>query len=212
MIIPMKKTLRIFAFSDIHSPDDFVMAEIDPSRFDLVVTLGDIPDSVLDYILFQAKGVPCFGVPGNHDSKNPAGLNNLHGQVVDFHGIRIGGIGGSRKYKNEPHHYTVSQMKWITRRMPAADLIIAHSPPLGTSLKEDPLHQGFACFDHYIQKHKPQAWLHGHTGKKFTGEFDDTAVYGVNVRRPLTLEFEIRPKKRRKPSAILANMLGLRVG
>ena len=208
----MKKMLRIFAFSDIHSPDDFAMAEIDPDQFDLVVTLGDISDDTLDYILYQARGVPCLGVPGNHDKKHPVGLNNIHGRVIDFNGIRIGGIGGSRKYKNEPNHYSVPQMEWIMRRMRPADLIISHSPPLGTSLKEDPLHQGFACFDKYIKKHKPQAWLHGHTGKKFTGELEGTAVYGVDVRRPLTLEFEVgQRKKRRKPSAMLASMLGLRI-
>ena len=204
----MKQTLRIFAFSDIHSPDDFAMAEIDPDRFDLVVTLGDIGEDTLDYILYKARRVPCFGVPGNHDKKNPAGLNNLHGRVIDFKGLRIGGIGGSRKYKNEPHHYTVHQMKRITRRLAAADLIISHSPPLATSQKEDPLHQGFGSFDRYIEKHRPQAWLHGHTGKKFTGEVGETAVYGVNVRRPLTLELEVGRAKRRPPTTFLSNLLG----
>ena len=203
----MRKTLRIFAFSDIHSPDDFEIGEIDPNQFDLVVTLGDISEATLDYILYQAKNVPCFGVPGNHDKADPAGLTNIHGKVIDFHGIRIGGIGGSRKYKDEPNHYSSRQMNWIVNRLSPADLILSHSPPLATSLNEDRLHQGFACFDRYIKLHKPQAWLHGHTGKTFTGGYEGTAVYGINVRRPLTLELKVGMKRKPKRAAMLASML-----
>lgn len=203
----MKKKLRIFAFSDIHSPDDFAMAEIDPRQFDLVLTLGDIGEDTLDYILFQARQVPCYGVPGNHDKEEPVGLNSLHRRVIDFHGIRIGGIGGARKYKDEPHHYSAPRMAWITRRLPPADLIISHSPPLAVSQNEDPLHQGFSSFDRYIKQHQPQAWLHGHTGKKFTGRVENTEIFGVNVRRPLTLEFEIGRAKPRKTAQFFSNLL-----
>ena len=191
----MKRTLRIYALSDIHSPADFFMPEIDPEQFDLILTLGDIEEGTLDYILEMGKRVPCYGVPGNHDKAKPAGLNNLHGKVITINGVRIGGIGGARKYKDHPHHYTDLQMSMMMRRLAAADLIISHAPPLATSQDESPIHKGFASFDRYITRHRPQAWIHGHTGKKFTGNIGDTDVYGVSVRRPLTLEFELSKSK-----------------
>lgn len=193
----MKKTLRIYALSDIHSPADFYMPEIDPDQFDLVLTLGDIEDATLDYILQMSKRVPCYGVPGNHDSPHLPGLNNLHGKAISINGIRIAGIGGARKYKDHPHHYTDLQMKMMMKLVPPADLIISHAPPLATSTKEDRIHQGFSSFDHYIEKHQPQVWLHGHTGKKFTGSHKNTKIFGVSIKRPLTLEFDLsRPRKK----------------
>ncbi|MEM8857157.1 MAG: metallophosphoesterase [Chloroflexota bacterium] len=203
----MKRTLRIYALSDIHSPDDFHMPELDPDQFDLVVTLGDIDDGTLDYIIYMAKDVPCIGVPGNHDSHRPAGLNNLHGKMVVVNGVRIAGIGGAKKYKDHPHHYTDAQMKIMMWGLPTADLVISHSPPLATSTKEDPIHQGFSSFDRYIEKHQPQVWIHGHTGKKFTGNIDNTDVYGVSVRRPLTLEFDLKPKPKVTLKSLIANLL-----
>lgn len=193
----MKRTLRIYALSDIHSPADFIMPEIDPDKFDLVLTLGDIEDATLDYILQMARRVPCYGVPGNHDKAKPAGLNNLHGRVITINGVRIGGLGGARKYKDHPHHYTDLQMSMMTRRLASADLVISHAPPLATSQRESPIHKGFAAFDRYITRHRPQAWIHGHTGKKFTGNIGNTGVYGVSVRRPLTLEFEVEEKSKK---------------
>jgi Icc-related predicted phosphoesterase len=150
--------------------------------------------------------VPCYGVPGNHDKLRPAGLNNLHGRVVTVNGVRIAGIGGARKYKTHPNHYTDLQMNRTMLRLPLADLIIAHSPPLATSQKEDPIHQGFACFDRYIKKYRPQAWIHGHTGKKFTGSVESTAVYGVNVRRPLILEFDLTARPESKLKGFITNL------
>ena len=93
------------------------------------------------------------------------------------------------------------------RRLSPADLIISHAPPLETSQKEDRIHQGFASFDRYIKKHRPQAWLHGHTGKKFTGNIGETDVYGVSVRRPLILEFDLASRPKPTLKSFLTNLL-----
>ena len=185
----MATTLSLYTLADIHSPDAFVMHEIDAEHFDAVVTLGDIDQGTLDYILHMGKRVHRFGVPGNHDVANPAGLNNLHLKVINIKGIRIGGFGGARKYKNHPHHYTENQVNRLMRQMPPVDLFISHAPPLAVSQNQDPIHQGFAAFDTYIEKYRPQYWLHGHLSRRSRKVVGDTTVIGVNLREPLHLEF-----------------------
>lgn len=186
----METTLSLYTLSDIHSPDTFVMPEIDADRFDGVVTLGDIDQGTLDYILHMGRSVHTFGVPGNHDVANPAGLNNLHLKVINIKGIRIGGFGGARKYKNHPHHYTENQVTRMMRQMPPVDLFISHAPPLAVSRNQDPIHQGFSAFDAYIETYRPQYWLHGHLSRRSRKVVGETTVIGVNLREPLNLTFK----------------------
>lgn len=185
----MSKKLKIFAFSDIHSPDSFRMAELNPQDFDLVVTLGDIPRDTLDYILFMSKTLTSLGVLGNHDPKEIIELNNIHCKVVEFKGIKIGGFGGSLKYKDEPNHYTEKEAAKKIQKMPYVDIFISHSPPYSTSDQNDPVHCGFKAFDDYIELKRPRYWLHGHLGRKTQSKVCDTEIFGIVEKQPLFLEF-----------------------
>ena len=185
------KTLRLYVLTDIHSPDYFVMPEIHADQFDMVLTLGDIDEGTLDYISHMSRQVPIFGIPGNHDTHSLPGVTNLHGRVVDYKGIRIGGMGGARKYKDHRYHYTDREMRFRMMGMPAVDLFISHAPPFQTSQNEDYIHQGFEAFDHYIAKHSPQFWLHGHLSKNLRHEMDDTKVFGIRERMPIHVEVDL---------------------
>lgn len=165
------------------------MPQISPADFDLVLTLGDISEGVLDYILFMARQVPVYGVPGNHDPCDIPGLSSLHRKVIDFKGIRIGGFGGAKKYKEAPYNFTDREVSGLIRRMPMADLFISHAPPLLTSQAEDRVHKGFRAFDNYIRMHGPRYWIHGHLGKRTRATIDHTTVIGICEREPLILEF-----------------------
>lgn len=184
----MNTPLRIYVLCDIHSPDYFSMPELNPDMVDIVFTLGDIDEGTLDYIIHMSAGIPVYGVPGNHDNHQMRGVTNIDGKVIDHKGIRIAGMGGARKYKNHPHHYTESAMNRRMFMMPAADIFISHAPPWGTSQKEDPIHQGFKSFDRYIERHEPQYWLHGHLSKNLRNDMGSTKVIGVRERMPLNLE------------------------
>ena len=47
-------SLNLILLSDVHSPDSFLMNEVDPQEFDLVLTLGDINEATMDYMqLFE---------------------------------------------------------------------------------------------------------------------------------------------------------------
>ena len=88
------KSLSLILLSDVHSPDSFLINEVDHREFDLVLTLGDINEATMDYILNQARLVPVYGVYGNHDPETVAGLDSLDDNVLLINGYRIGGISG----------------------------------------------------------------------------------------------------------------------
>jgi Icc-related predicted phosphoesterase len=185
----MKRILKVYAITDIHSPDAFCMPELDPAQFDVVLTLGDIDEGTLDYISYMSRGVPQYGVPGGHDRSLPRGVCNLHSKVITIKGIRIGGFGGAPKYKERPFHYKERDVAKQMKRMPPVDLFITHTPPLATSMDKDPLHKGFQAFDDYIQRCTPRYMLHGHLERNYKATIHQTTVYGVSLRQPLTLSF-----------------------
>jgi len=184
----MSQKIRIFAFSDIHSPDSFQMSELDSKDFDLVLTLGDIPRDTLGYILFMSKRIESYGILGNHDPKEIIALNNIHCRVVEFKGIKIGGFSGSLKYRDEPNQYTEKEVAKKIQRMPYVDIFISHSPPYSVSDQNDPVHCGFKAFDDYIEQKRPKYWLHGHLGVKTRTKICDTEIYGIVEKQPLFLE------------------------
>lgn len=182
-----KKSLSALVFSDIHSPDYFKMAAVDPAVIDVIFTLGDIDDRTLDYILMQAGKVPVIGVPGNHDSENIPGVLNVHQKVIELNGISIGGFGGSLRYKdNQPHHYTQWSAQIGMWRMPQVDIFLSHCGPPCTTAEEGPLHQGFKSFDKYLAKKPPKIWLHGHSYRAYDEHIGKTRIICVQQKKYLT--------------------------
>jgi hypothetical protein len=186
----MKRTLRVYAIADVHSPDSFSMPELMPDQFDVVLTLGDIDDATIDYIAFMSRRIPRYGVPGGHDPQYTPGMNSLHLKVVAVKGITIGGFGGSPKYKDHPNHFTGNDVAKAMKGMPPVDVFISHTPPLATSANKDLVHRGFPAFDHYIKRYSPSYWLHGHLERYYKAQVDQTTVYGVSLRQPLSLHFD----------------------
>ena len=85
---------------------------------------------------------------GNHD---PPGLlrevevEDLHGRRTSLLGMTVAGFEGCVRYGGGgPHHYTQKQASKLARRLPAADILICHCPPLGINDDpDDPAHIGF---------------------------------------------------------------------
>jgi hypothetical protein len=192
----MKRVLRVYAIADIHSPDVFEMPKLDPEIFDVVLTLGDIDEGTLDYISHMSQNIPAFGIPGGHDDILPLGVNDLHRKVVTVNGIRIGGFGSAPKYKEQSFHYSSKQVAVKMLEMPKVDVFITHTPPLSTSMEEDPLHKGFDAFDRYIKRCRPRYMIHGHLERNYVARVYQTEVHGIAWKRPLMLSFE----KERYPS------------
>jgi Icc-related predicted phosphoesterase len=169
--------VKILALADeevsfIHSPtvrDRF-------ADVDLIVSCGDLPASYLEYVV-TLLNKPLVYVPGNHDPDHLVicGGVAIDGRVSVVNGLRMLGLGGSRRYKADGRHqYTEREMRWriITSlpnmwrrtsfRRQRMDLIISHAPPRGVHDADDLVHTGFNSFHWLIRVAKPHWFLHGH--------------------------------------------------
>jgi predicted phosphodiesterase len=181
---------RILAVAD--EVDEALYGDkLDRLRPDLVLSCGDLPFDYLEYIVSRAN-VPLIYVPGNHDPglapadttwsplgaeppvQGPQGCDNADGRVIEVVGLRIGGLGGSIRYKPGPNQYTQAQMRRralaleirlrlkMVRRSRKLDVLLTHAPPFGGGPPADPTHVGFAAFNRIFKVLDPTLHVHGH--------------------------------------------------
>lgn len=178
-------TVRILAVADAVSP--FIYTRNFPGnlpKFDLVLSAGDMPGYVLEFIASKVQ-VPVVYVIGNHHNeylqdselgtrKLPGGCINAHGTVVEVGGLLIAGIEGSGRYREGEHQYTERQMAGFVRRMTprllynkltkgrAVDILLTHAAPKGPHEGEDFPHRGIPAFNAFQKRWKPKLHIHGH--------------------------------------------------
>ena len=102
--------MRILALSDHESPylwDYFTRDKLD--GIDLILSCGDLKPEYLSFIATFAH-CPVLYVHGNHDDryeKNPPlGCICIDGDLYEYEGLRILGLGGSMRYKDGVNQYT----------------------------------------------------------------------------------------------------------
>lgn len=177
--------MRILAIADEISP--FVYSENFPGNlppFDLVLSAGDMPGHVLEFIATRLTTQPVY-VLGNHcegyvrdntgaQARLPGGCLNAHSSVVEIGGVLIAGFEGSARYRPGPHQYSEWQMQLLTRRMTprllynrrrygrAVDILLTHAPPKGPHEGADYPHRGIGAFNRFAETWKPKVHVHGH--------------------------------------------------
>src|SRR3954447_8094392 len=108
-------------------------------RPDVVVTLGDLDADALDPL--GRYPVPVIGVYGNHDDGQYLGAANttdLHLASTTLDGTSFAGFEGCVRYKpGAPLQYTQAEASRLARRLPAADVLVSHSPPRGVHEEPD---------------------------------------------------------------------------
>lgn len=175
--------MKILVVSDKESP--YLYDHFDKNKFndiDLILSCGDLRPSYLSYLVTMINA-PLLYVHGNHDDRYretpPEGCQSIDGKLIDFNGIRILGIGGSRKYRVGIHQYSELQMTLrIANLFPKIkkhqgfDILLSHAPALGLGDGKDLVHTGFPQFNKLIEKFKPKYHFHGHQHLN----------YGVNER------------------------------
>lgn len=141
-------------------------------QYDLIISCGDLKADYLSYLVTMAR-CPLLYVHGNHDGdyerKPPEGCDCIDGGIVTYNGLRIMGLGGCRKYRNAPHHYTDRRMRlriarlwWKLRRLGGVDIVVSHVAPEELGDGEDYAHRGFAAFRDLLDRVNPGHWLFGH--------------------------------------------------
>jgi uncharacterized protein len=170
--------MKILSVSDVVISDLYDNLEVEGfPKIDLILSCGDLPPEYLSN-LYSSFNAPLYYVCGNHDirydSKNPGGCINLNARIIQFQGIKMMGLEGSRWYNGGPHQYTEKEM-WKTirslrtkiRRQKGIDIIITHAPPRYIHDAEDLCHRGFKSFRWLIDNYCPNYFIHGHIHAAF---------------------------------------------
>ena len=171
--------MRILTISDRVEP--LLYDRFDRQRFegiDLILSCGDLPPEYLSFLLAKLN-TPLYFVRGNHDYrhnlKTPSGCIDLNANLINFKGINIFGLEGSRWYNGGPFQYTESQMHWKIQRLRpriwwkgGIDIMITHAPPRHIHDAEDRCHRGFKSYRWLIKKYSPRYFIHGHIHTHFT--------------------------------------------
>jgi hypothetical protein len=193
--------------------EEGLYADVGPARgADIILGCGDLPFEYLGYLM-NALDVPLVFVPGNHDPDLsgyrvsragltlraglparppwPDGAVSADGRVVDVAGLRIAGLGGSRRYRPGPNQYSDRQqarrawrlaLRARLHRSPAPrrggahglDVLLTHAPPRGVGDGTDPAHQGFPALNVLAARLQPALLLHGHVDPDPAGQRDHT--------------------------------------
>src|SRR5918998_3065472 len=158
--------MRVLALADKRPPiDPATMAR--QMRVDTVFCLGDLDRAWIESL--ARLELPCYGVHGNHDPEHvlrELEIEDLHmrrTQVSD--GLTVAGFEGCVRYRRDGvHQYTQKEARKMAKRLPGADVLLCHCPPLGINDDpEDPAHIGFEALRDWMDEYRPRHVLHGHT-------------------------------------------------
>jgi Icc-related predicted phosphoesterase len=185
--------MRVLALADKRPMiDPATMAH--QRRVDAVLCLGDLDRAWIESLM--SLRIPRFGVHGNHDPSDL--LQEL--EVEDLHmrrtqlgsGMTVAGFEGCVQYQHGgTHQYSQKKAGKLAKRLPGADVLICHCPPLGINDDpEDPAHIGFEGLREWVDRHEPRHVLHGHTHPlpgQIVHHYGATAVHYVSGAKILDL-------------------------
>ncbi len=165
--------MKILAVSDEESPSlwDYYK-EGCLKEYDLILSCGDLKAEYLSFLVTMAR-CPLLYVHGNHDTsyknKPPLGCDCIEDKLVEYNGVKILGLGGSRRYRSGDHQYSEKEMRRRIRKLRFAlwraggvDIVVTHAPVAGLGDGEDIAHKGFEAFWELLDKYQPQYLIHGH--------------------------------------------------
>ena len=157
--------MRILAFADEppHGPIAELVAAYEP---DLIVLLGDLEPAWTEGL--ESVELPKLGVLGNHDAEDAlaaVGAEDLQLRRVEVGGVSFSGFGGSPRYSRDGgNEWTEKEAAKLVARLPAADVLLTHSPPAGVNDEpDDPAHSGSPALREWVERNRPAWLLHGHT-------------------------------------------------
>lgn len=170
--------MKILALADIND----LHWKHGAGQADLVVSCGDVADQV---ILEAADAHSCkaiFTVKGNHDPNTPfiRPIVDLHLQVREQAGLRLGGLNGSWKYKPRGHFlYEQWEVEAFLGSFPPVDIFVSHNCPRGIQERQDEVHQGFEGLRSYILRTIPKLVIHGHQHLDKESQIENSNVVSV---------------------------------
>ena len=171
-------TMKLLVIAD----DDSFMKTPTSECADVLISCGDMADTV---ILQTAQAAQCsriFAVKGNHDGAGtfPAPILDLHLRTESFGGLTFGGFRGSWRYKPRGHFlYDEDEVADLVAAFPPVDMFVAHNSPRHIHDRDDEVHLGFEAFVSYIRRVQPRFFFHGHQHIAQETQLGETRVIGV---------------------------------
>jgi len=165
--------MRFLHYSDRHDPafgDLYATA-------DVLICTGDLAFFDLDALRKLPRDTPKFGVHGNHDdhARDPDGrprtymeeygIEDVHGRVVEWHGLKIGGFQGCPRYKPGSYQFDEAEAEAFAASCEPVDILLLHCGGLGLlddADPGDPVHTGSAAIRSYILRTTPRLIFVGH--------------------------------------------------
>lgn len=188
--------MRVLALADRPFHGD-AASLADQHGVDAILTLGDLQPSWLETL--EGCCLPKLGVYGNHDDERYMpwfGIDDVHLNRIDLDGgLSFSGFEGCVAYRRSGTHlgpsYSQKQASKLVRKLPAADVLLCHCPPLGVNDDpDDPAHVGYEGLRRWVLEHQPRWLLHGHTHPtpgRLLDRIGDTRVAYVNGARVIDL-------------------------
>jgi uncharacterized protein len=135
-----------------HAPIPELVDGLSP---DLILLLGDLEPAWTEGL--ASIDLPKLGVRGNHDAPDAleaVGADDLHLRSTSWGGLTFAGFGWTAE----------AQASDLLARLPAADVLLTHSPPAGVNDDpDDPMHRGSPALREWVERTRPRLLLHGHT-------------------------------------------------
>lgn len=167
-------------------------------EYDLILSSGDLKAEYLEYLV-TVSNRELYYVHGNHDEKYdvhaPEGCECIDDKIIVHDGIRILGLGGSYKYRQDGKYmYTEKEMqkrirklRFKIKKLGGVDIVVAHGPIKGYGDLNDYAHQGFECFVQLIKEYHPKYFLFGHVHSRYdmnyTGFYELEGTQIINVSK-----------------------------
>ena len=166
----IQNNINLLIITDTHGLLVHSTSLIDKIRnarnYDLCCVLGDVTYSDYDIILQYIPKEKLVGILGNHDEfeiLRHYGINDLNGKIVTINGIRIGGIQGCYKYKQESFpSFTHEESVDFLNKIESVDILLSHTGPLTVESSNDVVHSGLQGITEYLYKNKVPYNIHGH--------------------------------------------------
>jgi uncharacterized protein len=155
-------------------------------RADLLISCGDLSEAFIERVAEMTLCRNILALKGNHDSSAPfpKPIKDLHLAVHTVSGLKFGGFNGSWRYKPRGHYlYEQAEVEKLLATFPPVDVFVAHNSPHLIHQWDDRVHVGFKAFNTYIERAKPQYFIHGHQHVNAETLLGDTRVIGVFGQR-----------------------------
>lgn len=184
--------MRLLVISDTEDPGLWDYYTPDKLKgIDAILSCGDLKPEYLSFLVTMGS-VPLFYVHGNHDEiydrRPPEGCDCIDGQLVEFKGYRILGLGGCMRYHPGKHQYTEREMRrrvrrlwWQLRKRGGFDILLTHAAARGLGDMEDTCHLGFSVFRELIDRYRPLYHCHGHVHLNYSTRLPRADRYGETI-------------------------------